>query len=127
MVRRWSVEDKLDSEAKERLYQAGQVIRCCKKNISVHYVHTVLTHPPLHEYEKGNAMKRLFVIVLAFGLAAGTLVAQDKTEKKEATKQETKKEKCDMDGCCKKECKMMKKSDSKKSSTKTETKKEEVK
>lgn len=71
-------------------------------------------------------MKRLIVFLLAFGLAAGTIIAQDKTEKKEAPKQEVKKEKCEMDCCCKKDCKMMK-SDKKKTSDKTETKKVEPK
>jgi len=71
-------------------------------------------------------MKRITVLLLAFGIAAGTLLAQDKTEKKEAPKQEVKKEKCDMDCCCKKDCKMMK-SDKKKAAAKSERKKEETK
>ena len=79
-------------------------------------------------------MKRVMVLLLAFGLAAGTIIAQDKTDKKETPKQEVKKEKCEMDCCCKKECKMdskkdckMMKSDKKKASDNTETKKDEPK
>ncbi len=82
-------------------------------------------------------MKRLIVILLACGLAAGTLVAQDNTDKKDAPKQEVKKEKAGMDCCCTTDCRMdgkkesmkdckMMKSD-KKTTDKTETRKDEPK
>ncbi|HEY6950915.1 MAG TPA: hypothetical protein VI758_00840 [Bacteroidota bacterium] len=82
-------------------------------------------------------MKRIVAVVLVLAFAAGTLIPQDKPEKKEAAKQETMKEKCETDGCCcccKKDGKMMKmkkmdsmKCDSTKAGMKCEMKNEESK
>ena len=76
-------------------------------------------------------MKRLLVVLLALGLAAGTIFAQDNSPKKDAPKQETKKEKCDM-GCCKmdgnkKDTKMMKCDMKMGAEKKSDTKKSEPK
>lgn len=120
------MEGEFDPEAEEGPRKAGEVTDCPQFNFHVYCARNILTHDPHHHEHKGTIMKRFLVLLLAFGLTAGTLIAQDKTDKKETTKQETKKEKCDMDGCCKKDCKMMK-SDKKKSSTKTEIKKDETK
>ncbi len=76
-------------------------------------------------------MKRILVVLLALGLAAGTILTQDKQDKKEMPKQETMKEKCESCCCCKKEMKDTKemKCDMKnmKSDSKAETKKDDKK
>lgn len=71
-------------------------------------------------------MKRILVLFLALGFALSTIIAQDKSVKADSTKQEVKKENCQMDCCCKKECKKGK-GDMKDNCTKSKSKKEEPK
>ncbi len=50
-------------------------------------------------------MKRVAMLLLAFCFTTSILLSQDKVAKQDSTKQEIKKVGCQMDCCCKKECK----------------------
>ncbi len=50
-------------------------------------------------------MKRVAVLFVVLALAGSSILAQDKAAKSDSTKQGTQKMGCQMDCCCRKECK----------------------